>query len=209
MLLAAVTRNSSFEFLVYCLTGAEEYRITIKLERLREPCVERRMVGARMLDYDDHTYSYRLQHVLSAACSMPRILNHARSVCYPVEQFPTVVLFLICGQDSTISSTRTSVISERLSCTRPSLHHTMSYHGRGPSGRRLGKILSSAESPNRHNCNTTEFQRAQLTSRWYVRLLPPDSPQTHSAALSVWLQKPPCCDIAISSWGLYTAREDQ
>lgn len=46
---AAVTRNNSLELLVCRLTGEEEYRITIKPERLLEPLVERLVVGGRGL----------------------------------------------------------------------------------------------------------------------------------------------------------------
>jgi hypothetical protein len=52
MLLAAVTRNAFPVFLVYCLTGVEEYWTTIKPGRLLELYVERRMVSARMPNFD-------------------------------------------------------------------------------------------------------------------------------------------------------------
>jgi hypothetical protein len=46
---AAVTRKPPPELLVSRLMGEEQYRITIKPERLFEPYVERGMVGGRCL----------------------------------------------------------------------------------------------------------------------------------------------------------------
>jgi hypothetical protein len=36
--------------------GEEQYRITIKPERLLEPCFERSLRGWKVLDFDGHTY---------------------------------------------------------------------------------------------------------------------------------------------------------
>ena len=46
--------------------GEEQYRITIKPERLLEPCFERSLRGWKVLDFDGHTYAQFL--VLAAVC---------------------------------------------------------------------------------------------------------------------------------------------
>ena len=53
---AAVTRKPLPELLVSRLMGEEQYRITIKPERLLEPCLERGLRGWKVLDFDGHTY---------------------------------------------------------------------------------------------------------------------------------------------------------
>ena len=52
--------------------GVEQYRITIKPERLLEPCFERSLRGWKVLDFDGHTYhvvaAQFLPLVLAAVC---------------------------------------------------------------------------------------------------------------------------------------------
>ena len=60
---AAVTGMSPPELLVSRLMGEEQYRITIKPERLLEPCFERSLRGWKVLDFDGHTYHDVTAHV--------------------------------------------------------------------------------------------------------------------------------------------------
>ena len=50
--------------------GEEQYRITIKPERLLEPCFERSLRGWKVLDFDGHTYHVAAAQslVLAAVC---------------------------------------------------------------------------------------------------------------------------------------------
>lgn len=48
--------------------GEEQYRITIKPERLLEPCFERSLRGWKVLDFDGHTYHRCFCDVDACAC---------------------------------------------------------------------------------------------------------------------------------------------
>jgi hypothetical protein len=180
MLLAAVTRNSFPEFLVYCLTGAEEYWITIKPGRLLEPYVERHMVGARKPNFEG---SYILAPItmslLSAARSVQVPIHVSLSVRLPTVQLELALPFSVYAQD------RTQYVFPRLSKQDDFLvHYTILQNNTSTTFVVLRYFSCRVRKP-LSLLKFTERGNNHITSRSYVRLLLPDNPHTRSVALSL------------------------